>query len=827
MTVGAWKSWLQNPNTLDHRLVERAALVEQDQPLFITQDSRQFAHAPAAANAFVAIAGLWHDGHDYVNDAYAEGARYFIVSEDASIPDWEDADVVYTADPLESWQSLARHWRDACDPPVIAITGSNGKTTVKEWLIQLLSKHIDAYGSPRSFNSQVGVPLALGALQPQHECAVIEAGISEPGEMERLEQCIRPRYGVLTHLGDAHAENFSSPSDLRAEKLKLFAHCQWVVVPEGLHQARKSLELMGVTVHTWGAGAEHALKVNSFVHVNGRTIEAVWNQNRYVWSVQFTDEIGFRNAMTAALTALVWGMDPLEVGKSLLEFQNLDHRMQRIRKSDGLWVLSDAYTNDWDALQLALLDLNRIPEPAKKAAIVGPIPGMDARDAHRLMTLVEAAGTDLVWAVGSEWKKLQPQTGWRFFDQTEDVLTALKADPRALDGAHVLVKGPRLERFERVVSLLSETGNATRLVVDLEALTHNLRTLRTQVRNRCKTQADLIAVIKASGYGTNATALARVFEFHRIPIVAVACTEEGIALRKHGITLRILVLNPTTPTLPALIANRLEPTIHTTQQFDALCQALREANKDAPWPIHLKIDSGMHRLGFEPNQMTALLSILDHPATRVKTLFSHLASADRPEQDAKTQAQLSAFAGVFNALKIHQPDLRSHILNTAGLLRFPEAAGDYVRVGIGLMGIQPDAAESLDLQPVVRFETVISSLHKVPAHEGVGYGLEDAADHERILATLPVGYADGFPRNLSNGVGSVVIHETLVPVVGKVCMDMVMVDVTSLPKTQVGDAVELFGLSQRIESFAADAQTIPYEILTRIPSRVAREQRGN
>ena len=257
------------------------------------------------------------------------------------------------------------------------------------------------------------------------------------------------------------------------------------------------------------------------------------------------------------------------------------------------------------------------------------------------MTLVEAAGTDLVWAVGSEWKKLQPQTGWRFFDQTEDVLTALKADPRALDGAHVLVKGPRLERFERVVSLLSETGNATRLVVDLEALTHNLRTLRTQVRNRCKTQADLIAVIKASGYGTNATALARVFEFHRIPIVAVACTEEGIALRKHGITLRILVLNPTTPTLPALIANRLEPTIHTTQQFDALCQALREANKDAPWPIHLKIDSGMHRLGFEPTQMTALLSILDHPATRVKTCSATLPVQTRPEQDAKTQAQLS------------------------------------------------------------------------------------------------------------------------------------------------------------------------------------------
>ncbi len=827
MTVGAWKSWLQGLVTLDHSTIEGAEAMEPNQPLFITQDSRQFAYDPAAARAFVAITGLWHDGHDYLNEAYAEGARYFIVLKGTPVPKWTNADVVYSPDPVATWQSLARHWRDACDTSIIAIAGSNGKTTVKEWLIQLFSKHVDAYGSPRSFNSQVGVPLALGALQPQHEWAVIEAGISEPGEMERLAHCIRPNFGVLTHLGNAHAENFPTTAELWSEKLLLFGNCQWVVIPDGFNEARVALEQKGVKVYSWGPEAHHALCVSSFIHLNGRTIEANWDNKRFIWSIPFTDEIGFRNAMTAALTALVWGMNPVAIGQSLLDFQNLDHRMQRIRKADGLWLLSDAYTNDWDALQLALLDLNRIPEPAKKAAIIGPIPGMLAGDAERLNQLVDAANTDLVWAVGSAWKPLELRPNWRFFDETTEVLEALSADPRALDGAHVLVKGPRVERFERIVSQLSETGNATRLVVDLEALTNNLRTLRTHVRSHCKTPADLIAVIKASGYGTNATALARVFEFHRIPMVAVACTEEGIALRKQGITLRILVLNPTVSTLTTLIDYRLEPTIHTTQQFDALCEALNHSGKKTPWPIHLKIDSGMHRLGFTPSQTTTMISILDHSATRVKTVFSHLASADHPDQDDRTRAQLNAFQGVFNVLQSHQPDLRSHILNTAGLLRFPEAAGDYVRVGIGLMGVQPDSVDSIELHPVVRFETVISSLHKVPANEGVGYGLEDASNQDRILATLPVGYADGFPRNLSNGAGSVVIHETLVPVVGKVCMDMVMVDVTTIPKAVVGDAVEIFGLKQRIESFAAAAQTIPYEILTRIPSRVSREQHGN
>lgn len=830
MIVGAWRTWVTSkvePNGLRHqrRAVEP---IGDDQPLHVTQDSRQFPFTRTGQTAFVAIRGQWHDGHDYVNEAYEAGARFFIVRNDAALPDWPEAEIVWSEDPIVSWQELVRCWRDACATPTIAITGSNGKTTVKEWLVQLLLPSCDVYSSPRSYNSQVGVPLALGDLGSQHELAIIEAGISEPGEMPRLQACIGPDFGVLTHLGDAHLDHFESRASLMENKLALFAGCQWVVMPAALNEAKIELEQRGTTVYTWGDSREANLIVNSQVLGNGRFVQAQWKDKSYAWTLPFSDEIAYRNAMTAALTALVWGLNPDQIAPALLEFKDLDHRMQRHRKSDGNWVLSDAYTNDWDALQLAVSDLALIPGGERKALIVGPIPGMRAGDARGLNAIVEGKGIRDIWTVGAEWESAAGQPGWRHFSSTESALQAIEKERDAFEGAHVLVKGPRAEKFERLVNALTQQGHATRLVLDLEALAHNLRSLRNFIRLHAPSGAELLAVIKASGYGTNAPAIARVLQFHRVPLVAVACTEEGVELRKHGISMRILVLNPTPNTLSTLVAYRLEPTIHTFEQYDNLVSTLEQQGHDgAPWPIHLKIDSGMHRLGFSPDELDNLIDLIGRPETEVKTVFSHLASAERPAHDAKTRRQIETFESVVKALRARNPHLQSHILNTAGCLRFPEVTGDFVRIGIGLMGIELVASKGLQLQPVVRFETSISSLHHVPANEGVGYGFEDAAAHPRTLATLPVGYADGFPRNLSNGRGAVTIRGQQARVVGKVCMDMVMVDVSHIPEVTVGDSVEIFGLHQRIEDFAAAAETIPYEILTRIPGRVAREQRGN
>ena len=819
MTVGAWKAWLEHASTV-HAVTAASAAVSDHTPLFITQDSRALEAAKPGARAFVALPGNWHDGHAFLEEAHAKGARYFLVSDSAHLPDLPESDIVRSADPVAAWQSLTRQWRDTCGTSIIAITGSNGKTTVKEWLLQLIAPRTVAFGSPRSYNSQVGVPLALAEMTPHHAWGVVEAGISHPGEMARLADCIGPNVGVLTHLGEAHLENFASSDALRDEKLALFNGCDWVAMPGTLHAAAQALRAQGITVHTWGESDHDALRVSSTLQGDGRAVAAAYGGQHLSWTLPFSDEMGYRNAMTAALVGLVWGVPAEEVGSALDRFRDLEHRMQRIRKGDGMWVLSDAYTNDWDALGLALSDLKRIPGNAKKGAIIGPVPGMNTDGIERLKSLIAANGIDTVWAVGGAWKAAS-NPPWKQLASTEEALEALQGEDSPFDGHHVLVKGPRVERFERLTDALVQRGHTTRLVLDLEALTHNLQQLRRYIRAHCSSGTDLIGVIKASGYGTHAAAIARVLEFHRVPLVAVACTEEGVELRAHGITSRILVLNPTPDTFTALLQHRLEPTVHSEEQFEALVRELE--HHDSPWPIHLKVDTGMHRLGFAPDD-PALLRVAKHAHVDVNSVFSHLASADRPDQDDGTRRQSEAFNRAAAALRTVCPGIKTHLLNSSGLARFPEAAGDYVRVGIALLGVMPSG--KMDLKPVVHFETAVASLHRIPPHEGVGYGLEDATAHERILATLPVGYADGYPRSLSNGKGHVAVRGQRAPVVGKVCMDMTMVDVTSIPGVRVGDSVELFGRQLPIEDVAAAAGTIAYEILSRIPTRVLREQRG-
>lgn len=821
MTVGAWKAWLDQASST-HSIAEASVPAPANTALFITQDSRTLEAAKPGALAFVAIPGNWHDGHAFLEEAHNKGARYFLVGNNTTLPALPQSDVVRCADPIAAWQDLARRWRHTCGTSIIAITGSNGKTTVKEWLLQLIAPRTVAFGSPRSYNSQVGVPLALSELTPHHSWGVVEAGISRPGEMARLANCIGPNIGILTHLGEAHLENFDGTDALRNEKLALFEGCEWVAMPGYLASAAQQLLAKGTTVHTWGESERDALRVSSTLQTKGRAVTAEYNGQRFAWFLPFSDEMGYRNAMTTALVGLVWGIPAAEIGSALGRFRDLEHRMQRIRKGDGMWVLSDAYTNDWDALSLALSDLKRIPGTAKKGAIIGPVPGMKADGVERLKDLIVASGIDTAWAIGEAWGSVNDSPPWRQFTSAEEAMEVLIGEDDPFHGHHVLVKGPRIERFERLTDALVQRGHTTRLVLDLEALTHNLQHLRRYIRSHCPNGTDLIGVIKASGYGTHAAAIARVLQFHRVPLVAVACTEEGVELRAHGITSRILVLNPTPDTFQALLQHRLEPTVHSEEQFEALVHEL--GGRKSPWPVHLKVDTGMHRLGFAPNDK-ALLSIAGHPSVQVKTVFSHLASADRPDQDDATHRQTAAFNRTVKALRAVCPGIKTHLLNSSGLMRFPDAAGDYVRTGIALLGMVP--AGEMNLKPVVHFETAIASLHRIPPNEGVGYGLEDAAAHERILATLPVGYADGYPRSLSNGRGHVTVRGQHAPVVGKVCMDMTMIDVTSIPKARIGDSVELFGRQLSIEDVAAAAGTIAYEILSRIPTRVLREQRGS
>ena len=827
MTVRDWKNWLNDrPQQDQFNLIQTRKNADHESRLRATQDSRQLPLTAAHETLFIAIRGVWHDGHDYLAAAHGMGARYFLVQSETPLPSLPDSDVLVAANPMHAWQDFARHWRTVCDVPTVGITGSNGKTTVKEWLMQLFAKDHHACGNPRSFNSQIGVPLALGDLLPDHDIAFIEAGISEPEEMQRHWHVIRPTHGILTHIGNAHLQNFENVAALTQEKISLFQGCQWVVMPGQLDLAKQLLTAQNIAVKTWGEAPDNTLRVKSHVQDHGRSVSIAWNGIESIWRLPFSGEVGYRNAMTAALFALEWGLSEDHVRESLLHFQDLDHRMQRLQKADGSWLISDAYTNDWDALQLAVQDLGRLPGPFKPAAIIGEIPGMDAEGTEQLVSFIRSHGMDPVWLIGPAFDGLgdAPEKTLR---TVEEALELLATNPLSFQGKNTLIKGARAAQFERLIPTLMHRSHAVRLELNLPALGHNLRRIRTYVREFANPSTDLIAVIKASGYGTNGPAIARLLKFHGVTLLAVACTEEGVELRQHGIVSRIMVLNPEPSTFASLLQYRLEPCIHSLQQFEGFSDGWQQSGATKAWPIHLKIDTGMHRLGFGDTDLSTLAEIINRPSAEVKTVFSHLASADRPEQDAATEKQINRFEKVVFALRQVQPNIKSHLLNSAGLVRFPQHSGDYVRIGIALFGVEPSHAESLELEPVVRFHTVISSLHDIPAGEGVGYGLEDAANHSRRIATLPLGYADGFPRNLSNGQGKVVLHGKQARVVGKVCMDMVMVDVTAIPSARAGDEVEVFGTQHRIEDFAADAGTIPYEILTRIPSRVQREQRGD
>jgi alanine racemase len=815
-----------------------ASGVRSDRPaspaqfLGLTFDTRTVDPGDPKPLAFVALRGDWRDGHMHLADAHKRGVRTFLVEADPGpsvLP--ESLVIVLNGGTLAGLQALAGAWRASLPVQVVGVTGSNGKTIVKEWLSTLLGDDVNVYRSPRSFNSQLGVPVALWGLRPEHDIAIIEVGISEPGEMVRLAACVQPDFGVLTHLGDAHLEAFGDEAALRAEKLSLFAGCKWVVMPDSLSDAAEDLRNRGVAVRTWGQSGSAEWQVTSDSNSDEhRSFQVIGHPGQ--WRLPARGEIAFRNALTALSAAWALGRSAdARLAHRMLALRDLDMRMQRLQTPDGHWVLSDAWTNDWGALTLALEDLRNLPGNQPKALVLGPLPMMDALTASRLQQLARSERLDRVWLVGEAWADMQAgQLETKRFADVDAALQHLRAHPDALQGHDILVKGPRRAAFERISERLIRNGHATTLTIDLEAVTTNLRTLRHHVEAAIDKPVEFMAVVKASAYGASAVAISHALRRQGVRRFAVACTEEGVELRQSGLEGTIVVFNPDPGTFAAMVDHDLEPELHSLGQIQSLLPHLRATGKSR-YPVHLKLDTGMHRLGFSADNLQPFLDAWSDNGwsewLRLESVFSHLASADDPAQDAFTRGQIATFNTAVitlrNALGPAQP-LRSHILNSAGAIRFPDAAGDWIRLGIALYGISGHGA--VRLQPALSFETVVSALRDLPASEGLGYGHTDAAPHERRIATLPVGYADGWPRHLSHGTGWVNIHGAAAPVVGKVCMDMTLVDVTNIPGVQEGDEVILFGESPTIEEIAQAADTIPYEILSRIPQRVRRLQKG-
>ncbi len=824
---------------------------------------------------FFALHGPNHDGHHHLAALYAKGVRLFMVSHaPASLAPFEGAGFVRVADTLVTLQALAAQHRAAFGGPVWAITGSNGKTIVKEWLAQLLAPDEDICRSPKSYNSQVGVPLSVWELAPgRHTLGIFEAGISERGEMEKLAEIIQPTHGIFTTLGTAHDAGFSSEEEKLSEKLHLFeqpgfkllVYCADQPAVHAAVQARILPALAWTRHDAPGAALRFRLKVTGAgtasvrVRLGETQLDSGLASNQPAlltasrFTLPFADEIELENALHC-LAVLLWrqldpttAIAPAEIQRRLLRLQPVAMRLEMKQGRHGCYLLDDTYNNDLAGLALALDALSRQARPGGRTLILSDVleSGLSGPELYaRVLALVQAHGVTRLIGVGEAISKelkmkneklkiaeRKEQEQFLIFNssfliQTYPSTEALLADLRPADFQNetILIKGARRFGFERVVAALQQLQHGTVLEVNLDALTHNLQ----YYRQRLSPSTKLMVMVKAFAYGSGSYEVASLLQFQRADYLAVAYPDEGQQLRENGISLPIMVLNPGPDSFEQLRRYRLEPEIYSLERLHDYLQAAKEpAEGTAPLPpLHLKLDTGMRRLGFDENDLPALLEMLvTHRAQLpIASIMTHLAAADAPAHDDFTRQQLSTFQRMATAIEaVLGRSVLKHALNSAGIRRFPEAQFDMVRLGVGLYGVEAGDETSHNLRPVSTLRTTVSQVKTLPANTTVGYGRRGAATaHERRLATLAIGYADGYDRRFSAGAGLVLLHGRRAPVVGSVCMDMVMVDVTDIPETQPGDVAVLFGEGLTINELAERIGTIPYELLTNVSERVKR-----
>ncbi|GAB3636812.1 bifunctional UDP-N-acetylmuramoyl-tripeptide:D-alanyl-D-alanine ligase/alanine racemase [Hymenobacter arcticus] len=819
---------------------------------------------------FFALRGPNHDGHHHLAAAYAKGVRLFVVSHPpASLAPFAEAGFVQVPDSLVALQALAAAHRAAFGGPVWGITGSNGKTIVKEWLAQLLAPDEDICRSPKSYNSQVGVPLSVWELAPgRHTLGIFEAGISESGAMARLAAIIQPTHGIFTTLGTAHDAGFASEAEKLSEKLRLFevADFKQLIYCADHAAVAAAVRARGLPALAWtrhdapGAALRFRLRPTGTgstsvrVRLGEGALASPLSLSQPAlraaarFTLPFADESSLENALHCLAVLLTRQLDPAtalapaEIQRRLLRLQPVAMRLEMKAGRHGCYLLDDAYNNDLAGLSLALDALSRQSRPGGRTLILSDVleSGLSGPELYaRVAALVQAHGvTRLIgvgeaisqFAVSNEQSAIDDaQPTVRYSLLTAHYLTteALLADLRPGDFQNetILIKGARRFGFERVVAALQQPQHGTVLEVNLDALTHNLQYYRQQLRPGTR----LMVMVKAFAYGSGSYEVASLLEFQRAAYLAVAYADEGQQLRDNGISLPIMVLNPGPDSFGQLRRYRLEPEIYSLERLHDYLQAAQEAAADGAGPLpplHLKLDTGMRRLGFSEDELPGLLTLLaaHRAALPVAGIMTHLAAADDPAHDDFTRQQLATFRRMAAAIEavLGYPALK-HALNSAGIRRFPEAQLDMVRLGVGLYGVEAGAEDGHNLLPVSTLKTTISQIKTLPAGSTVGYGRRGAAtDYERRVATLAIGYADGYDRRFSNGQGLVLLHGRRAPVVGSVCMDMVMVDVTDVPEARAGDVAVVFGEGLSASELAHRIGTIPYELLTNVSERVKR-----
>lgn len=779
---------------------------------------------------FVAFRTTTDDGHHYIDQLYKHGVRNFLISKPlASFAEsYPEANFIEVLDTLKALQKLAAEWRKRFDIPTIGITGSNGKTVVKEFLYQLLQPYFNIVRSPRSYNSQLGVPLSILNMRDTNTLAIFEAGISEPGEMGKLGQIVQPSIGIFTNIGSAHQERFNSLAHKINEKMLLFQSCSRVIYNADNPELVKGIETAGLQALAFGWSTT---KTPTDLHIELKEQPDGHTQIAYHYLgtsgqviIPFTDKASIENSIHCIAAILVIRPSLLkEVAPRFQSLESVEMRLEVKEGDQGNYIINDAYNNDINSLRIALDYQNRraSSDAHKRVLILSEIlqSSVMPRQLYReVATLLQNYKCDLLIGVGRELcvhRDLFSLIEGTFFENTEQLLASKVLG--SLCNSSILIKGARTFRFEKVARRLTKQVHETVLEVNLEAIRSNLR----HYRNLLPEGTRIITMIKAQGYGIGSLELAKVLEQEHVEALAVAVADEGRELRAHGVLTPIIVMNPEKEAFETIIAHNMEPEIYSFSLMELFRRRIdREGITN--YPIHIEIDTGMHRLGFLPHEIEALAEQLNATSSiRVKSLFTHLAAADDPQEDPFTLRQFELFQQTADKLSQHLgycPQL--HVLNTAGIERFPQFNHGMVRLGIGLYGISSSGQEKLT--PTCKLRTTILQIKEIPMGESIGYGRRGHVEGPGRIGIIPIGYADGYDRRFSCGVGQVSVGGVLCPTVGNVCMDTTMIDLTGVSARE-GDEVVVFGApGVEYSAMAERIQTIPYELLAQLAPRIRR-----
>ncbi|NLJ82647.1 MAG: bifunctional UDP-N-acetylmuramoyl-tripeptide:D-alanyl-D-alanine ligase/alanine racemase [Bacteroidales bacterium] len=805
-------------------------LIQSNDPNFIIRelafDSRKIQHESNIL--FFALVSSRNDGHKYIGDLYTKNIQNYIVNRSfKDVDKFPEANFIQVDDTLKALQTLAKHHRKQFRIPVIGITGSNGKTAVKEWLYQLLCDNYTITYSPNSFNSQIGVPLSIWNLHSNSQLGIFEAGISKPDEMNILKEIVEPTIGILTNVGTAHDEHFMDIKQKIGEKLNLFRNVETLIyctdnglITEVLMRTELTKK---IKLFTWSRKKDTAdLYVKNIDKQNNSTeITGVYNQQNIKIKIPFIDDAAIENTIQCWACMLLLGFSNDIIADRINRLTPISMRLEMKQGINRCMIINDTYNSDINSLQIALDLMINQKQFQKRTVILSDILQSRSSEYELYNEIADLLKTKEIQKIIGIGEAISRQANSftiekEFYKTTNDFFSDFNLSK--VENEIILIKGARSFNFERISNYLELKSHETVLDVDLNALVNNLNYYRSLLH----TDTKIMAMVKAFGYGIGDIDIANELQYHKIDYLTVAYADEGIELKNKNIHTPIMVMNPEERSIESILKYQLQPEVYSFRILHLIIQAM-EHNPQIPHiNVHLKIDTGMHRLGFEKQNLGELLLLLSqNPKIIIESIFSHLAAADDPKEDIFTRQQANLFSECYDIISNHigyKPI--KHITNSIGTIRFPEYQFDMVRLGIGLFGINA-FANPTKLENVASLRTIISQIKYIKKGDTVGYNREYTAVQNMTLATIPIGYADGFPRSLGKGNGVVLINNQLAKIIGNVCMDMSMVDITHI-QAKEGDTVLIFGKEISIQQVAKTSKRTEYEVLTSISQRVKR-----